>query len=34
MVKQDVEPFVKNVSETAIWSNDYFVQLAERIKFQ
>ena len=34
MVKQDVEPFVKDVSETAIWSNDYFVQLAERIKFQ
>lgn len=33
MVKQDVEPFMKNVSETAIWSNDYFVQLSERIKF-
>ena len=32
-VKQDVEPFMKNVGETAIWSNDYFVQLAERIKF-
>lgn len=33
MVKLDVEPFMKNVSETAIWSNGYFVQLAERIKF-
>lgn len=32
-VKQDVEPFMKNVNETAIWSNDYFVQLTERIKF-
>ena len=32
-VKRDVEPFMKNVNETAIWSNDYFVQLAERIKF-
>lgn len=33
MVKQDVEPFMKNASETTIWSNSYFLQLAERIKF-
>ena len=32
-VKQDVFPFMKNREETAIWSNDYFVQLAERIRF-
>ena len=32
-VKQDVEPFMKNVGETVIWSNDYFVQLADMIKF-
>ena len=32
-VKQDVEPFMKNRNETAIWSNDYFLQLAERIKY-
>lgn len=32
-VKRDVEPFMKNVNETAIWSNGYFVQLAERIRF-
>ena len=33
MVKQDVEPFMKNRNETAIWSNDYFLQLAKKIKF-
>lgn len=32
-VKQDVEPFLKNQNETAIWSNDYFLQLAERIQY-
>lgn len=32
-VKQDVEPFMKNVGETDIWSNDYFVQLANMMKF-
>lgn len=32
-VKQDVEPFMKNRNETAIWSNDYFLQLAERIRY-
>lgn len=33
-VKQDVLPFMKNREETAIWTNDYFVQLAERIRFR
>ena len=33
-VKLDVLPFVRNREEIAIWSNDYFVQLAERIKFK
>ncbi len=32
-VKQDVEPFMKNINETNIWSNDYFLQLADMIKF-
>ena len=34
LVRQDVEPFLKNREETVIWSNDYFVQLAERIRFK
>lgn len=33
-VKSDVMPFVKNPKELEIWSNDYFLQLAEMIKFQ
>ena len=33
-VKQEVIPFMKNREETTIWSNDYFVQLAERIRFK
>lgn len=33
MVKQDVEPFMKNRNEIAIWTNEYFLQIAERIKF-
>ena len=32
-VKQDVLPFVKNPQDLEIWSNDYFVQLADRIRF-
>lgn len=32
-VKADVIPFVKNPKELNIWSNDYFLQLADRIKF-
>jgi len=33
MVKQDIEPFIKNHDSLEIWSNDYFVQLADRIIF-
>lgn len=33
-VIEDVEPFLKKREETSIWSNVYFSQLAERIKFQ
>ena len=32
-VKEDVLPFVRNPKELDIWSNDYFVQLAEIVKF-
>ncbi len=34
MVKQDVEPFIKNSENLEIWSNDYFLQLASMIKFE
>lgn len=34
MVRRDVMPFVQNPGELEIWSNDYFLQLAERIKYQ
>lgn len=34
LVKKDVLPFVKNSSELDIWSNDYFVRLADMMKFQ
>lgn len=33
-VKSDVLPFVRNPKELDIWSNDYFVQLADWIKFE
>ena len=33
LVKRDVEPFVKNTDELAIWSNDYFLQLVKMIRF-
>ncbi len=33
-VKSDVIPFVKNPKELDIWSNDYFVQLADLIQFE
>jgi len=33
-VKSDVLPFVKNPKELDIWSNDYFVQLADMMKFE
>lgn len=31
-IKNDVMPFIKDPSELAIWSNDYFVQLAQMIR--
>lgn len=34
LARQDVLPFIKNPEELEIWSNDYFIQLAEMIKFQ
>lgn len=34
MVKRDVLPFVKHPEELAIWSNDYFLQLAGMMKFR
>ncbi len=33
-VKADVLPFVRNPKELDIWSNDYFIQLAEIIRFE
>ena len=33
-VKSDVFPFVRNPKELDIWSNDYFVQLADMMKFE
>ena len=33
MVKSDVGPFIRNYTETEIWSNDYFVQIVDMIKF-
>lgn len=33
-VKADVLPFVRNPKELTIWSNDYFLQLADMIKFE
>lgn len=33
MVKRDVEPFIKNRKELDIWSNEYFLQLADMIKY-
>lgn len=33
MVKADVQPFVLDPHELDIWSNDYFVQLADRMNF-
>ena len=33
-VKEDVLPFVRNPKELAIWSNDYFVQLAEMVRIE
>lgn len=33
-VKEDVLPFVRNPKELDIWSNDYFVQLAEMVRIE
>ncbi len=33
-VKEDVLPFVRNPKEIDIWSNDYFVQLAEMVRVE
>ncbi|RHJ86471.1 nucleotidyl transferase AbiEii/AbiGii toxin family protein [Parabacteroides sp. AM08-6] len=33
-VKSDVLPFVKNPKELDIWSNDYFVQLVDMMRFE
>src|SRR5690554_6065045 len=33
LVKRDVLPFIQNSKDLDIWSNDYFLQLADRIKF-
>ena len=34
LVKQDVLPFIKNPEELGIWTNDYFLQLADMMKYQ
>ena len=33
-VKEDVLPFVRNPKDLDIWSNDYFVQLAEMVRIE
>ena len=33
-VKEDVLPFIRNSKELDIWSNDYFVQLAEMVRVE
>jgi len=33
-VKKDVAPFLKRTKELEIWSNDYFLLLADKIRFQ
>ena len=33
-VKADVLPFLKNPKELDIWSNDYFLQMMNLIKFE
>lgn len=34
MVKNDVRPFIKDPSEMDIWSEDYFTQLVDMIRFE
>lgn len=33
-VKDDVKPFIKNQNEMEIWSNDYFLQLADMVNLK
>ncbi len=33
-VKEDVLPFVRNPKDLDIWSNDYFVQLADMVRIE
>ena len=33
-VKEDVLPFMRNPKELDIWSNDYFVQLADMVRIK
>ena len=33
-VKADVMPFIKNLKDMTIWSNEYFLQLAKMINFE
>jgi predicted nucleotidyltransferase len=33
LVKKDVLPFIKNPSDTDIWSKEYFLQLADYVRF-
>lgn len=33
MVKTDVRPFIKNTKELEIWSREYFLQLADMVRF-
>ncbi len=34
LVKRDVEPFIKHPKVLDIWSNEYFLQLVDKIKFE
>ena len=34
MVRKDVEPFIVDRHELDIWSNDYFLQLADMLQFE
>jgi hypothetical protein len=34
LVKDDVRPFVKNSGDLEIWSTDYFLKLAEMLRFR
>ena len=34
IVKRDVLPFIQNPKDLDIWTNDYFLQLADRIHFK